>query len=98
MSEVSEGRRRGRIRDASIDASVLDAAVKLLAVEGVAGMSMDAVAAAAGVSKTTVYTRWRNKTELIGAALRHLRLEHQPPLSGDTRKDLITLVIAMRKQ
>jgi Tetracyclin repressor-like, C-terminal domain len=39
-----------------------------------------------------------SKTELIGAALRHLRLEHQPQLSGDTRKDLITLVVAMRKQ
>lgn len=90
--------RRGRTRDHSKDTAVLDATIKLLAVEGLAGMSMDRVAAAAGVSKVTVYTRWRSKTELIGAALNHLQVDHVPGPSGNVRDDLVALLEAMRKQ
>ena len=50
---------------------MLDATVRLLATEGVARTSMDRVAAAAGVSKVTVYSRWAGKNELVGAALAH---------------------------
>ena len=57
---------------------MLDATVRLLATEGVARTSMDRVAAAAGVSKVTVYSRWAGKNELIGAALPLLRLGRVP--------------------
>jgi AcrR family transcriptional regulator len=94
----SERRGRGRPRDRSKDAAVLDATVRLLATEGVAGTSMDKVATAAGVSKVTVYTRWRGKNELIGAALAHLRLGRVPEPVGDVRADLVALLEAMREQ
>lgn len=90
--------RRGRKRDLSKDVAVLDAAVKVLAAEGLAGMSMDRVAAAAGVSKVTVYTRWRSKAELVGAALSHLQVDQVPESSGRVRDDLVALLDAMRKQ
>ena len=77
---------------------MLDATVRLLATEGVAGTSMDRVAAAAGVSKVTVYTRWATKNALIGAALAHLRLGRVPAPSGDVRADLVALLEAMREQ
>ncbi|MDL5157898.1 TetR/AcrR family transcriptional regulator [Actinomycetospora termitidis] len=90
--------RRGRSKDRSKDAAVLDATVRLLASHGVAGTSMDRVASAAGVSKVTVYTRWRSKNELVGAALAHLRLGHVPEPTGDVEADLVALLTAMREQ
>lgn len=77
---------------------MLDATVRLLATEGVTGTSMDKVAAAAGVSKVTVYTRWPTKNDLVGAALAHLRLGRVPEPVGDVRADLVALLEAMREQ
>ncbi|MDN5913885.1 MAG: TetR/AcrR family transcriptional regulator [Pseudonocardia sp.] len=86
------------LKDRSKDVAVLDATIRLLAVEGLARMSMDRVAAEAGVSKVTVYTRWRSKAELIGAALTHLQIDHVPTPSGVLRDDLVAHLDAMRRQ
>lgn len=56
------------------------------------------VAATAGVSKVTVYSRWSSKSELIGAALGYLQLGHIPAPTGDVRADLIAMLRAMRMQ
>lgn len=77
---------------------MLDATVRLLAVTGIAGTSMDRVAAEAGVSKVTVYTRWASKSELIGAALTRLQVEHVPDPLGAVRDDLVAHLDAMRRQ
>ncbi|MFD4605751.1 TetR/AcrR family transcriptional regulator [Streptomyces sp. NPDC058464] len=90
-------RGRGRPRDTSKDTEVLKATLRLLASEGVAGMSMDRVAAEAGVAKVTVYARWRTKNELIGAALSHLRVELTGEPTGDVRADLIALLTGMSR-
>jgi AcrR family transcriptional regulator len=87
---------RGRPRDPAIDSAVLDATIRLLADVGVDGTSMEKVAAAAGVSKVTVYARFSSKSELIGAALAHLRIGDIPTLTGDVEDDLVALMVAMR--
>ncbi|BDH59494.1 TetR family transcriptional regulator [Tsukamurella sp. PLM1] len=89
---------RGRPRDPAIDEAILDATVKALAAHGVAGTSMERVASDAGVSKVTVYARYRTKNRLIGAALEHLQLGDVPPVSGDLERDLARLLAAMRRQ
>jgi len=55
--------------------AVLDAAVELLMLNGYDGTSMDAVAAQAGVSKTTVYAHYADKLELFKAVLHHGSME-----------------------
>jgi AcrR family transcriptional regulator len=97
-SEQDVRPRRGRAKDRSKDAAVLDATIRLLASEGLTGLSMDRVAAVSGVSKVTVYTRWGSKYELIGAALTHLQVEHVPQPTGSVREDLIAHLRAMRRQ
>lgn len=59
----------GRPRRAGVSRQVLAAASELIAERGYAGASLDAVAARAGVAKTTVYRRWPGKTDLAVAAL-----------------------------
>ncbi|HVW42954.1 MAG TPA: TetR/AcrR family transcriptional regulator [Amycolatopsis sp.] len=97
MARQGNTARRGRPRDPAIDTAILEAAITSLAGDGIDGFSMDRVAAAAGVSKVTVYARYANKLALIGAALRHLQFDGPTP-TGDVRQDLITLLDTMRKQ
>jgi AcrR family transcriptional regulator len=59
----------GRKRDPRIEPLVLDAAIELYAIEGLAGLSFDAVARASGVGKPAVYRRWESRETLLVSAL-----------------------------
>jgi len=58
-------RRRGRPRSSGAEQAILQAGARLLEERGVRRMSMQAVAAAARVSKATIYRRWPSKDSLI---------------------------------
>jgi AcrR family transcriptional regulator len=60
---------RGRPRDRGADDRILLAAFEQLVRVGYGGLSMEAVAAEAGVAKTTVYRRYPTKRDLVVAAL-----------------------------
>jgi AcrR family transcriptional regulator len=60
----SSARVVGRPR-ADLDARVFAAALRLIHEVGYAGATMDRIAAAAGIAKTTMYRRWPSKGELI---------------------------------
>jgi AcrR family transcriptional regulator len=65
------GARRGRPRDPAVDQAILAAAVDLLAEGGYARLTMEQVAARAGVGKASVYLRWPNKVALVAEAIQH---------------------------
>lgn len=81
--------RRGRPRSEAADRAILEAALALMARDGYARMSVDAVAAEAGVSKPTLYLRYPSKAALATAALAHAREVTAPEETGDTRADLV---------
>ncbi|MEY9927805.1 AcrR family transcriptional regulator [Catenulispora sp. GP43] len=60
---------QGRARDSDIDARILAAAKRQLAVLGYEGMSIAAVAAEAGTTRQALYRRWPGKAELADAAV-----------------------------
>src|SRR6266478_3359969 len=64
------------------DARLLDVATTLFMERGFDGTSIDAVAEAAGVSKPTVYARYRDKRDLFAAVLRGRIREWLAPLSA----------------
>ena len=82
----------GRPRSAEADRAILDATLALLPEVGYAGMSMEAVADGAGVGKTTIYRRYRDKADLVTAAIAAMRGLDEMPDSGDTRQDLVELL------
>jgi AcrR family transcriptional regulator len=89
-------RRRGE----ALETALLDAAWDELQAVGYARMTMEAVADRAGTSRAVVYRRWRNKAELVIAALRR----HQPlltdevPDTGSLRGDVIALLRRMSER
>lgn len=90
------GRRRGRPRSRDNDRAIRDAAITLLGELGYHRMSMEAVAAAAGVSKPTVYLRYPSKADLVAAAFAHLRIGGAPALTGVLRDDLVAQLAHLR--
>ena len=59
----------GRPKDLGKRASILEAAKRLFLEQGYQGVSMDQIAAAAGVSKLTVYSHFGDKETLFSAAI-----------------------------
>jgi TetR/AcrR family transcriptional repressor of mexJK operon len=68
----------GRPKDLAKRAAILDAAKALFAREGFAGVSMDRIAAEAGVSKLTVYSHFGDKESLFSESVRMLCDEMLP--------------------
>ena len=60
----------GRPKDLEKKAAILDAAKKLFPLRGFEGVSMEAIAAEAGVSKLTVYNHFTDKETLFSAAVK----------------------------
>ena len=80
-------RKPGRPRDARANRAILEATLELASEQGL-GLSMDAVAAHAGVSKATIYRRWESKEALVLDAWRELVGPMPVPDTGSLRGDL----------
>lgn len=70
---------------------ILQATLDELAEHGYGGLTIEAVAARAGVGKATVYRHWRNKLALLETALQELRAEIVPDPRGSPREQVVEL-------
>lgn len=84
----------GRPRSAAADEAILTAAFELFAEHGYADLSMEAVAARAGVAKTTLYRRYPDKASLVAAASDRARPPIEFPDTGSLRTDIEAVVRA----
>ncbi|WP_371481678.1 TetR/AcrR family transcriptional regulator [Kitasatospora sp. NBC_00315] len=85
----------GRPRDPAVDEAIRRAAVELTEQHGYRGLSMEGIAALSGVSKQTVYRRYRSKGEVVLDALAGYATHHLPtPDTGSLRGDLTALLTA----
>jgi len=69
VSRGTAARPRGRPRDMAARSAILRAAAEILEESGITAVTMEGVAARAGVGKPTLYRSWRNANELAMAAL-----------------------------
>ena len=89
--------RRGRPRSRAANRAILTATLELLVERGFEGLTIEDVAARAGVAKTTLYRRWPSKSALVVAALAERQAEVAPLVdSGDARRDFLAIVRAMQ--
>src|SRR5579883_2770196 len=102
MSEQSIQQQRperspGRPRSSEVHEAILRSAIELLSTSGYEHMSIEAVAAHAGVGKTAIYRRWSTKEELIVDALSTVKMHPEVPEAGDVQQDLIVWIEAFIK-
>src|SRR3954451_738674 len=85
--------RGGRPRDPSRDGVIRAAILRLLADVGYGSLTMDAVAAEAGVGKATIYRRWRTKQDLVVDTIAELNRDEATSLdTGSLEGDLLELL------
>ncbi|MFD4675024.1 TetR/AcrR family transcriptional regulator [Lentzea sp. NPDC058450] len=81
------GNRHGRSEEAR--RAVLEAADDLLAEKGFAGVTIEGIAARAGVAKQTIYRWWPSKVDVLLEAFAEDMAEHLTPADhGDLATDL----------
>lgn len=83
--EFSSGSQVGGPRSA---AKILGAAREVLAAHGYPALTIEAVAAAAGVGKSTIYRWWPSKEALVADALAEIFRAEEIPDLGDTGAEL----------
>lgn len=84
---------RGRAQDKSRDELIISATLELLGENGYHSLTMTDVAAHAGVSKATLYRRWKAKVDLVADAVATLNPLNPPRYPGTSlREDLIALM------
>lgn len=91
-------RQVGRPRDPRLDQAIVQATLQLLAEHGYASLTMEAVAALAGVGKATLYRRYSGKEQLVVDAVAALS---EPPdvVEGATvRDELVARLEALRRK
>lgn len=89
LVQTARPNRGGRPRDPSRDGVIRAAILRLLADVGYNALTMDAVAAEAGVGKATIYRRWRTKSDLVVDTIAEMsRADTPAPDTGDLAEDL----------
>jgi AcrR family transcriptional regulator len=92
----ADEQRRGRPRSEQCDRAIEAAVLDLVVEHGFGGMSIEGVAARAGVAKTTIYRRWNSKEALVvDAFMRRARERVVSPDTGRLRTDLIEMLRAL---
>ncbi len=91
-SPSNQPRRPGRPREESTEQAITAAARQVVADRGVARMSMEHVAAEAGVAKSTLYRRWPSKVELavhaVAATFDEIEVGDLGSLAADLRSSI----------
>jgi AcrR family transcriptional regulator len=90
-------RTSGRRRDERTDAALIDAVLDLVS-DGatLSGLSLVTIARTAGVSRNSLYRRWKTKDALYLDVLQSINLGLLPDLDGrSAREDVIALLAAL---
>ncbi|MDX2344279.1 MAG: TetR/AcrR family transcriptional regulator [Acidimicrobiia bacterium] len=92
------GQRRRDPRVARTREVVLEAARKLLEVEGADAVTALRISEATGIARTTIYRHWPDREDLLRDTVAAEEPEVPIPLTGDMRTDLIGLLAHMGEQ
>lgn len=97
-TEETTRRAAGRPRSTRVDQAIQDATQEVLVEEGYGGMTIEGIAARAGVGKAAIYRRWATKAELVVDSLRtHEGLQVPLPDTGNVRADVEVMLCALQQ-
>jgi AcrR family transcriptional regulator len=87
-------RPRGRPKSPEVDAALIAAALEEFSARGLHGLTMEAIAARAQVSKVSLYRRWPSREAVVAELLVHLAETRVPEDRGSLEADVRALVEA----
>ncbi|SHM03437.1 TetR/AcrR family transcriptional regulator [Roseibium suaedae] len=90
-------RSSGRPKESRVTAALLEAALEELSGKGYEAMTIASLAARVHTSKQAIYRRWKDKSALAAAAIRHGldQTRFAPPQRGSVARDLETALTDM---
>jgi AcrR family transcriptional regulator len=91
---TTEEARRGRPRDPGRDQAIIESTIDVLVSHGYDRLTLEHVAASAGVGKATLYRRWSSKAELVVDAMATLKPSIDGVDTGSLDGDIAVLVAA----
>jgi len=91
VTQVEAHKPLGRPRSAAADEAILAAVLEELTDVGFDELTIERIAARAGVGKATIYRRWSSKTDLVVDAVGSMKAPLVHPDTGNVRDDLIQL-------
>ena len=91
-------RQLGRPRDPKLDAAILEATLRILADCGYTALTMEAVAALAGVGKATLYRRYAGKEQLVIDAVATMSEPAEIVQGAGVRDELVARLEAIRRK
>ena len=97
-TEAPAPRQVGRPRDPRVDTAIVDATLRLLAEGGYTSLTMEAVAALAGVGKATLYRRYAGKEQLVIDALATMSEPAEVVQGASVRDELVARLEAVRRK
>jgi len=83
----------GRPRSKDAERAIVDATLEALVEQGYQAMSIEGIAARAGVGKATIYRRWSDKAQLVVDSVRARgRFAPLPARTGDLAADIAAML------
>ena len=82
----------GRPRSDAAHSAILEASIALIRDVGFDAVTMEGIAARAGVGKATIYRRWTSRELLVAEAIRHITQLMPVPDTASTTLDLHTVM------
>ena len=73
--------------------SAMQAALELVAEGGIQACSFEAVSERSGISRSTLYRHWDDKSKLLKDALRGQIIQRSAPDTGNLRDDMLTAML-----
>jgi AcrR family transcriptional regulator len=92
-----DDRAPGRPRRPETDDAIVRAALELIREAGPEAVNVAAIASRAGLARTTIYRRYRNREELLRVALEHVTARGEPPTHADVG-DKVDWVLARTEE
>ncbi|GAA3146267.1 TetR/AcrR family transcriptional regulator [Planomonospora alba] len=97
--ETRTARPAGRPRSAKAEKAIIEATLDLMGESvSISELTIEAVAARAGVGKTTIYRRWSNKEDLVVDALATLKSPPPPPDAPTVRENLAAYLEMLERE
>jgi AcrR family transcriptional regulator len=80
---------RGRPRRAETDDKIVSATLQLIREQGPEAVNVASVATRSGIARTTIYRRYRDRTDLLRAALQPVTDRGTPPEAASVREKFV---------